>query len=118
MLQLNSVMIGSSNPKKLIDFYEKILEKKPEMVEGEWAGWQLGDVFFSVGKHSEVSGKSKQPGRMIFNLETSNVKGEFARVSSLGATVIKELYNMGGGEMATFADPDGNYFQLMSPWKG
>jgi predicted lactoylglutathione lyase len=29
------------------------------------------------------------------------------------------LNRMGEGEMwiATFADPDGNYFQLMSPWE-
>ena len=32
------------------------------------------------------------------------------------AKVIQEPYEMGGGMIATFADPDGNYFQLMTPW--
>lgn len=35
----------------------------------------------------------------------------------LGAESIKEPYEMEGVEIATLADPDGNYFQLMSPWE-
>ena len=46
------------------------------------------------------------------------VQKEFDRIKSLGAIVIKEPYDMGGMWIATLADPDGNYFQLMSPWKG
>ncbi len=110
-------MLGSSKPKLLIEFYKKVLGKDPDMEEGEWAGWMLGNAFFSVGEHSEVKGKSKEPGRVIFNLETKEVKSEFKRISSLGAMVVKEPYDMGGSEVATFADPEGNYFQLMSPWK-
>jgi len=33
---------------------------------------------------------------------------EFDRISATGATVIAEPYGMGGGMVATFADPDGN----------
>lgn len=110
-------MIGSEQSKKLIAFYVKVLGKDPDMTEGNWAGWQLGHAFFSVGEHSEVKGKSKMPGRFIFNLETKEVKKEFERISKTGAKVIKEPYDMGGALVATFEDPDGNYFQLMSPWK-
>jgi predicted enzyme related to lactoylglutathione lyase len=45
------------------------------------------------------------------------VENEFERIKDTGATVIKEPYEMGGGMIATFADPDGNYFQLMTPWE-
>jgi predicted enzyme related to lactoylglutathione lyase len=31
--------------------------------------------------------------------------------------VVKEPYELQGMWIATFADPDGNYFQLMSPWE-
>jgi len=31
--------------------------------------------------------------------------------------VVKEPYEMGKLWIATLADPDGNYFQLMSPWE-
>ena len=50
-------------------------------------------------------------------LETTDVKGEFDRIKGLGAEVSKEPYEMQGGSwLATFADPDGNYFQLASPF--
>lgn len=39
-------MIGTKQPKVLISFYKEVLEKKPDMTEGEWAGWQLGNGFF------------------------------------------------------------------------
>lgn len=103
-------------PKVMADFYEKIFGK-PTMTDGEWAGWQVGSAFFSVGPHSEVTGSAKEPARIIINLETKEVKDEFARISGLGAKVIKEPYEMQGMWIATFADPDGNYFQLMTPWE-
>ena len=51
----------------------------------------------------------------MFNFETKEVKKEFERIKKAGATVIKEPYEMSGAWIATFADPDGNYFQLMTP---
>ena len=118
MLNLNSVMIGSEDPKKLADFYQKVFEKAPDMTEGNWTGWTVGSSFISVGEHSEVKGKSKEPARIFFNFETSEVKEEFERIKGLGAKIVAEPYEMGGSWIATLADPDGNYFQLATPWKG
>jgi len=118
MINLNSLMIGSAQPKILARFYEKVFEKKPDMVDGDWYGWQVGSCFFGLGHHSEVKGKTKEPGRMMFNLQTKKVKEEFERIKKIeGAEVIKEPYEMQGAWIATFGDPDGNYFQLMTPWE-
>jgi len=117
MINLNSIMIGSSNPKKLADFYHKVLKKKPDMHEGTWWGWSAGNTFLSIGEHSKVKGKSKEPARMMFNFETKEVKKEFARIKKAGAKVIAAPYEMQGAWIATLADPDGNYFQLMTPWQ-
>jgi predicted enzyme related to lactoylglutathione lyase len=116
-LNLNSLLIGSANPSVLIKFYTKILAKKPDMEDGDWGGWLVGKSFLSVGPHSEVKGKNKEPGRFLFNFETEDVRGEFDRMVKEGAKVIKEPYEMGGMWIGTLADPDGNYFQVMSPWK-
>ncbi|HSW47567.1 MAG TPA: VOC family protein [Candidatus Saccharimonadales bacterium] len=116
MLNFSSLMIGTHDPKKLSEFYKKVFDKKPDMQDGSWYGWMVGNTFFSIGEHSEVKGKSKEPQRQIFNLETNEVEEEFARVKKAGATVIKAPYEMGGAMIATLADPDGNYFQLMTPW--
>jgi predicted enzyme related to lactoylglutathione lyase len=117
MLNLNSVMVGTMQPKIMVDFYTKVFGKEPDMQEGEWAGWSMGGCFFSVGEHSEVTGKSTAPARIMFNLETTEVQKEFDRMKEVGAEVVKEPYEMGEGMIATLADPDGNYFQLMTPWE-
>ena len=120
MLNFNSIMIGTHQPKELALFYEKVFNKAPDMQDGTWSGWQVGSCFFNIGEHSEVKGKAKEPQRIILNLETKDVEKEFERIKKTGAKVIKAPYNPGGVEemsIATFADPDGNYFQLMSPWE-
>jgi len=117
MLNLNSVMIGTKQPAALAAFYEKVLGKPAEMVDqqnGFW-GWQAGSAYISVLEHSEMGGNTKDPGRVLLNFETLQVKEEFERIKALGGTVIREPYEMGGGWIATLADPDGNYFQLVSP---
>lgn len=110
-------MVGSMQPKVMAEFYQKVFGRPADMTEGKWYGWQVGAAFFSVGEHSEMKGTAKEPGRVIFNFETKGVKEEFERIKALGAKIIKEPYEMGPGLIATFADPDGNYFQLMTPWE-
>ncbi len=117
MLNLNSVMIGTKQPVTMAAFYEKLLGRPADMVDqgsGFW-GWQVGSVNISVLEHSEMGGNTKDPGRVMFNFETSQVKEEFERIKSLGGTVIRAPYEIGGGWIATLADPDGNYFQLVTP---
>ena len=122
MLNLNSIMIGSSQHKVLAAFYEKVFARPADMTEGdgEWFGWKVGGCYLNVGPHSDVKDTAREPQRILLNMETDDVKGEFERIKSTGATVIKAPYTMEGIPdfwIATFADPDGNYFQLMSPWK-
>ena len=62
-----------------------------------------------------MKGSAKDPGRVMFNFETPQVKEEFERIKTLGAKVVQEPYEMGGGWIATLADVDGNYFQLVTP---
>ena len=117
MLKLNSVMIGTTQPQVLAAFYEKALGKPADMADPEngfW-GWQVGEGFLGILNHSEMGGNSKDPGRIMINFETAQVKEEFERIKSSGGKVIKEPYSIGEGWIATLADPDGNYFQLMTP---
>jgi predicted enzyme related to lactoylglutathione lyase len=118
MLNFNSIMVGAAQPKVLAEFYEKVFGKPADWGEDKWSGWQVGSTHFTIGEHSEIKGKAKEPQRIILNFETNKVKEEFDRLKGLGATVIKAPYEMEGTWIATLADPDGNYFQLMTPWEG
>jgi predicted enzyme related to lactoylglutathione lyase len=116
-MNLNSVLIGSEGPERLADYYTKLFGK-PGWDEGGYTGWQIGSGWITVGPHDQVKGKNTQSGRLIWNIETPDVRGDFERFKSAGATVVREPYHPGEeteGLIATFADPDDNYFQLMSP---
>ena len=116
-LNLNNVMIGSAQPEVLGEFYMRVLDRAPDMKDQGWYGWQLGAAWLSIGEHSEVKAQAAEPQRVIMNFETKDVAGEFERIKATGATVVKEPYEIQSMWIATFADPDGNYFQLMSPWE-
>lgn len=120
MLNFNSILLSSDNAKELIAFYTKVFDKTPDWAEADWAGFQVGSGFFSVGPHDKVKGAAIQPERILLNFETKDVSLEFDRIKKLGATVVAKPYEMEGMKgmwIATFSDPDGNYFQLMSPMK-
>ncbi len=117
MLNLNSVMIGTMQPKQMVAFYQGVLGRAPDMQDSKsgFYGWKAGGSYFSVLEHSEMKGKTKDPGRVLLNFETTQVKEEFQRLKALGASVVREPSQMGNGWLATLADPDGNYFQLVTP---
>ncbi len=115
-MNLNSILIGSENPQRLVEYYTKLFGE-PSWDEGGYTGWLIGSGAVTVGAHDQVKGKNAHPGRIIWNIESPDVKGDFERFKAAGASVVAEPYGMEGedGLIATFADPDDNYFQLMSP---
>jgi predicted enzyme related to lactoylglutathione lyase len=118
-MNFNSILIGSAQPTALVEYYTKLFGP-PTMTDdgGGYTGWLIGTGFMTVGPHSEVHGPNQSPGRLIWNIESDDVKREFERMKAAGAIVVREPYEFEeapGSAIATLADPDGNYFQLMSP---
>jgi predicted enzyme related to lactoylglutathione lyase len=116
-MDFNSILIGSEDPQRLVEYYSKLFGD-PTMSDGGYTGWQIGTGFVTVGPHDEVQGRNAHPGRIIWNIETPDVKGEFERFVAAGAIVVREPYGFEedpNAWIATLADPDDNYFQLMSP---
>lgn len=117
---VEAVLLSTESAKKLAKFYREVVGLK----QGEV--WEMGDkgeegYEFKAGKvgiyimdHSKVKGKSTQPERVMFNLEVSDIEKEVKRMKKAGAKVVADIYHMQGyGYIATFEDPDGNYFQLV-----
>lgn len=117
-MNLNSILIGAEDPQRLADYYTKLFGE-PMWNAGGYIGWMIASGALTIGPHSEVSGRNVHPGRIIWNIESAEVKGDFERFKAAGATVVRDPYNPDQGSddgfIATFADPDDNYFQLMSP---
>ena len=122
-LNLNNIMLGSEDSKQLADFYTQVLgNPNPDWSDpaNGWFGFQAGDGSLAIGPHSDVHGKSTEPARVMINFATPDVKGDFERIKATGAQVVAEPYSPMGDDnilMCTFADPDGNYFQLSTPWE-
>jgi predicted enzyme related to lactoylglutathione lyase len=117
-MNMNGILMGSGDAPRLAEYYTKLLGA-PTMSDGSYTSWMIGNGSVTVGPHSEVHGSNDQPGRLIWNIETEDVKGDFARMKAAGAIVIREPYEfegMKGTWIATLADPDNNYFQLITPF--
>lgn len=116
-MNFNSILIGSEDPQRLTDYYTRLFGE-PTWTDGGYTGWLIGSGAVSIGPHSEVHGRNAHPGRIIWNIESADVKADFDRFKAVGAIVIREPYTFEeapGSWIATLADPDDNYFQLMSP---
>jgi hypothetical protein len=123
-MDFNSILIGSEDPQRLANYYTPLLGE-PAFSDSGYTGWHIGSGWVTIGPHSEVHGKNAHPGRIIWNIESNDVAGDFERFKAAGAIVIAAPYGFdvapdsadpaGAATIATFADPDDNYFQLMTP---
>jgi len=120
---LESVNIFTQSAKKLAKFYKEKVGLKStgefEMGEGKDAGevysfeFKRGSDLYIVD-HSKVKGENKNPERMMLNFEVDDIKKEVAKLKRAKVKVITDTYHLEMyGWIATFADVDGNYFQLV-----
>jgi predicted enzyme related to lactoylglutathione lyase len=108
-----AVQRTSDNPERLKTFYRDVVglsDDHPEL----GSPFMAGAAPIYVGEHSEVQGPAKEPARVLFNLFVADLAAEQKRIEGHG---VKFLRSAGreywGGVISTFADPDGNYLQLI-----
>jgi len=118
-MKLIGVQMGAQDAKKLAQFYTKAFGEPKWAMPGDWYGWDIGGGNMFFGPHSEVTGMSAQPQRIMIALADEDVKGAFEKLIAAGATEVAKPYNPDPNNadfwQATAADPEGNYLQLSSP---
>jgi len=115
---LDGVLLSSEDSQKLADFYKEKVGLKCtmefEMGEKGEKGFAFDDVKLYINQHSEVHGQTKEPERVILNLETDDIEEEVKKLDKAGVKKIKDTYHIEGyGLVATYQDVDGNYFQVV-----
>lgn len=114
------VLLSSEDAKMLAEFYRDVvgLEIKQEF-EGEDGvmvyemDTKNGSSLF-INAHDKVKGKNKEPERLIINLEVDDIEKEAKRLKDQKVKLIADIYHIEEyGLIATFEDPDGNYFQFV-----
>jgi len=118
---IEAVLLGSTNATKLAKFYRDVVGLKQTM---EFEMGEKGEMGFAfeyrnssglyIMDHSKVKGANKTPERLILNFEVDDIEKEVARLKETKVKVKQDIYHMEGyGYIATFVDPDGNFFQFV-----
>lgn len=126
MLTKYKAFIFSEDPDTLVKFYTDILglkiisELKLPRDYGYMLEVTLGYEIW-LAKHSEVSGKNKEPHRHMLNLYADDVLAYYEKVKDVaGVEILQEPVSMSEFNPAenrtvfTFTDPEGNTLQIMN----
>ena len=108
-----SVIIWTEDLERLLPFYRDTLGLKAQ-TQGDFALLEIGGKQpLALGKHSEVSGKTKEPYRMMVNLTVDDIQATYEDLKGKGVQFTRPPEKDQGDFMiATFQDPDGNTLQL------
>ena len=113
-----SVGLWSEQPEQLAAWYEKTLGLKIRShvnIPGEDCyDMDVGVNFFSIGKHDKVTGKSKDPYRMMIGLQIQSVSELYNELKDKKITWIAKPFLAPTGTVwcMTIADPEGNIVQF------
>lgn len=100
----------------MAQFYRDILRLPVHSLHPDFVAFELGGVRLSVGLHSRVHGRSRDPHRVMVNLGVDDIHALYAALRDRGVEFTRPPEREHwGGWIATFRDPDGNLLQLLQP---
>ncbi|MFG1948655.1 VOC family protein [Nonomuraea sp. NPDC048826] len=108
-LSPGSILIGTTDPVKLRDWYRNTLA--PEQ-EGE-GPIDFGGFHLVIDQRDDVAAKNGEPGRMILNFHVDDFDAAEARLRAAGVEWLTAVADRPAGRFGTFLDPDGNYLQIV-----
>ena len=106
---IGSLLIGSSQPDAMKDWYRKAFDVK----ENDMGAFEFGPVQLFVETHSDVSSPTKESARVLINLNVDDCRGLAAHLQQVGTKFVRQVEQEPFGLIATVADPDGNYIQII-----
>jgi predicted enzyme related to lactoylglutathione lyase len=107
--QIGSLLIGSSRVEEMKAWYRRAFDVK----ENDMGAFAFGSVQVFIEEHSEIQGPTKEPARCIINLDVDDCRSYASHMRELGAKFVRDLDQTPFGLIATVADPDGNYLQII-----
>ncbi len=108
------VTFWTDDLERLYNFYNDVLRLPLHSRHEGFIAFELGEIRFNIGRHSEVSGQSKDPFRFMPHLGVDDIHAEARRLAGAGVEFIRQPeQETWGGWVATFKDPDGNVLQLL-----
>jgi predicted enzyme related to lactoylglutathione lyase len=117
---ITAVILTSSNPEKLAEFYKNVLEVPMEIEEHggtKHYGCELGELHFAI--HPARPDSKVGPGGVAFGLQVFKLDDFLARIEKAGVHPLFPAGDRGFAKMTAINDPDGNMIyltQLSDQW--
>lgn len=111
---LAGVIFWTERLEPMVRFYRDVLQLPVHSDHGDFVAFELRPgVRLSVGRHDHVHGPSREPYRVMVNLQVADIHAVHKALVAKGVTFLRlpEREDW-GGLVATFQDPDGNTLQL------
>lgn len=104
-----SILLGTTRPAELREWYIKALAPGHQ---GE-GPIDLGGFLLVIDGRDDVEVKNNEPGRMILNFHVDDFDAVEAQLRAAGVEWLVPAEDRPSGRFGTFADPDGNYLQII-----
>ncbi|GAA4976912.1 putative enzyme related to lactoylglutathione lyase [Nonomuraea thailandensis] len=109
ILTPGSLLLGSTQPEELREWYRNALA--PEH-QGE-GPLDLGGFLLVIERRDDVEAKNDEPGRSILNFHVDDFDAAEKQLHAAGVDWLLPVEDRPFGRFGTFADPDGNYLQII-----
>jgi predicted enzyme related to lactoylglutathione lyase len=106
---IGSLLVGSSNVATMKDWYRRAFD----VSENDMGAFEFGPMQFFIEEHTEVRGPTKEPARIIVNLNVDDCRAIEQHLEGMGVSWVRKVEQMPFGLIGTVADPDGNYVQII-----
>jgi predicted enzyme related to lactoylglutathione lyase len=106
---IGSLLLGSSQVAAMKDWYRNGFG----VSENEMGAFDFGGVQLYIEEHSEISGPTKEPARVIINLNVDDCRAIESQLKANNVNWLREVEQMPFGLIGTAIDPDGNYVQVI-----
>ena len=111
---LHHISLGSSDLKRSIQFYTKILEFELEEETDHYALLHLEPVTIRLNFIAGFKSKIEHPGAgsLAFILDVDDFTDAITQLEEKNIEILKGPVMIEGGETILIADPDGNFIEL------
>ena len=113
--KLGSILLSSTKPEQLRDWYAAAFSAKPDRTPGD-VGYDVldfGGFYVMIDSRDDVGDTNPEPGRVILNFEVDDAHAAAERINGLGASWLADLEERDGSWFGTAIDPDGTYVQII-----
>ncbi len=121
--KISCILIWSENYRRLADWYKDVFdfEISGSLDHPQDTGIEFtlpnGGPWLWIGKHSQIKGESKDPLRIMFNIDVDSIDETYQHLCKHKIKIIAKPFKAPTFDLwfITFSDPDGNVVQCIGP---